>query len=56
MPGCATCACAAPTISFAYVDQSGVRRDFTGRVGGNRMEGTFRDEKGAEGKWTATKK
>jgi hypothetical protein len=43
-------------ISFAFVDQSGMRRDFSGRVAGNRMEGTFRDEKGAEGKWTATKK
>ncbi|HSA90595.1 MAG TPA: class I SAM-dependent methyltransferase [Burkholderiales bacterium] len=43
-------------ISFAYVDQNRVRRDFTGRVGGSKMEGTFRDEKGAEGKWTATKK
>jgi hypothetical protein len=43
-------------ISFAYVDQNRVRRDFTGRVSGGRMEGTVRDEKGAEGKWTATKK
>ena len=43
-------------ISFAFVDQSGMRRDFSGHVAGNRMEGTFRDEKGAEGKWTATKK
>lgn len=44
------------TISFAYVDQNKVRRDFTGRVDGGKMEGTFRDEKGAEGKWSATKK
>src|SRR5687767_14254476 len=43
-------------ISFAYVDQSGMRRDFSGRVSAGRMEGSFRDEKGAEGKWTATKK
>ncbi|HJS78407.1 MAG TPA: class I SAM-dependent methyltransferase [Burkholderiales bacterium] len=43
-------------ISFAYVDQNKVRRDFTGRVSGAKMEGSFRDEKGAEGKWTATKK
>jgi len=43
-------------ISFAYVDQNRVRRDFTGRVNGARMEGSFRDEKGAEGKWSATKK
>jgi hypothetical protein len=44
------------TISFAYVDQNKMRRDFTGRVDGGKMEGTFRDEKGAEGKWSATKK
>jgi hypothetical protein len=43
-------------ISFAYVDAAGVRRDFTGRVNGGKMEGSFRDEKGAEGRWTATKK
>ena len=43
-------------ISFSYVDQNKVRRDFTGRVNGGKMEGSFRDEKGAEGKWTATKK
>jgi len=33
-----------------------VRRDFTGRINGGKMEGSFRDEKGAEGRWTATKK
>ena len=43
-------------LSFAYVDQSGVRREFTGRVNGNRMEGSFRAESGAEGKWSAAKK
>ena len=43
-------------ISFAYVDANAVRRDFTGRVSGTRMEGTFRDEKGQEGRWTATRK
>ena len=43
-------------ISFSYVDQNRVRRDFTGRVSGAKMEGSFHDEKGAEGKWTATKK
>jgi hypothetical protein len=45
-----------PIISFAYVDASEVRREFTGRVNGGKIEGSFRDEKGAEGKWTATKK
>jgi SAM-dependent methyltransferase len=43
-------------ITFAYVDQNGVRRDFSGRVSAGRMEGAFRDEKGAEGRWIATKK
>jgi Methyltransferase domain len=43
-------------IAFAYVDPAGVRRDFSGRVNGGKMEGSFRDEKGAEGRWTATKK
>jgi Methyltransferase domain len=43
-------------ISFGYIDQSGLRRDFSGRVTGAKMEGAFRDEKGAEGRWSATKK
>lgn len=43
-------------ISFAYVDNAGVRRDFTGRVSGNRMEGSFRAENGAEGRWSAARK
>ena len=43
-------------IAFAYVDQAGVRRDFTGRVTGGRMEGSYRDDKGGEGRWSATKK
>jgi hypothetical protein len=43
-------------ISFAYVDNAGVRRDFTGRVTGNKMEGSFRADNGTEGRWTATKK
>jgi hypothetical protein len=45
-----------PFIQFAYIGQDGVRRDFNGRVSANRMEGSFRDEKGGEGKWTAAKK
>src|SRR6266480_929758 len=44
------------SISFAFVDGDGVRRDYTGRVTGTRMEGSFRDEKGQEGRWTASKK
>jgi hypothetical protein len=43
-------------LSFAYLDNNGLRRDFTGRVNGNRMEGNFRAETGAEGKWSAVKK
>ena len=43
-------------ISFAYVDANGVRRDFNGRVTGNRMEGSFRGDNGTEGRWTAAKK
>jgi len=43
-------------ISFAYVDSNGARRDFTGRVTGGKMEGTFRAENGSEGRWSATKK
>src|SRR5688572_20872557 len=43
-------------IAFAYLDQTGVRRDFTGTVTGGKMEGSFRDDKGGQGRWTATKK
>jgi hypothetical protein len=43
-------------ISFAYLDGNGLRRDFSGRVTGGKMEGTFRDDKGGTGSWTATKK
>jgi SAM-dependent methyltransferase len=45
-----------PFIQFSYVGQDRVRRDFNGRVDGQKMEGSFRDEKGGEGKWTAAKK
>ena len=43
-------------ISFAYVDNHGMRRDFTGRVSGGTMEGSFRTDGGAEGRWTAARK
>ncbi len=43
-------------IAFGYVDGAGVRRDFSGRVNGSRMEGSFHDEKGQEGRWSAAKK
>jgi hypothetical protein len=45
-----------PQISFSYVDQAGMRRDFTGSVNGRQMEGSFRDDKGQDGRWSATKK
>jgi hypothetical protein len=44
------------SIAFAYVGTDLVRRDFTGRVNGTKMEGSFRDEKGGEGRWSAAKK
>jgi SAM-dependent methyltransferase len=43
-------------ISFAFVDNSGVRREFTGRVNGPAMEGTVRADGGAETRWTATRR
>jgi hypothetical protein len=43
-------------ISFSYVDGASVRRDFTGRVSGNRMEGSYRTDNGTEGRWAAVKK
>jgi hypothetical protein len=43
-------------ISFAYVDGRGVRRDFTGRVTGAAMEGSYRSDSGQEGRWSAAKK
>jgi hypothetical protein len=47
---------AGPNISFSYVDNNGLKRDFTGRVNGGKMEGSFRGENNTEGRWTATKK
>jgi len=43
-------------IGFGYVDNHGVRREFTGRVTGSTMEGSFRTDSGAEGRWTAARK
>jgi SAM-dependent methyltransferase len=45
-----------PHISFAYVDQAGVRREFSGEVNGRQMQGSFRDDKGQDGRWSAAKK
>lgn len=43
-------------ISFAWVDDKGVLRNYAGRVTGNRMEGSWRGDNGAEGRWAASKK
>jgi hypothetical protein len=43
-------------IAFSFVDTSGNRRDFTGKIDGKKMDGTFRDAKGQEGRWSATRK
>ncbi|HEY5896473.1 MAG TPA: methyltransferase domain-containing protein [Burkholderiales bacterium] len=43
-------------INFVYVDQGGVRREFQGQVSGRQMQGSFRDDKGQEGRWSATRK
>jgi len=43
------------SIRFAFVDTAGVRREFTGKVSGNTMEGTVRADGGGEGRWTATR-
>jgi len=42
-------------IAFTYVDAKGVRRDFTGKVSDRQMSGTFVDQAGAKGTWTAAK-
>ena len=43
-------------IAFTYVGQDGVRRELSGQVNAGRREGTFRDDKGGQGKWTARKR
>jgi precorrin-6B methylase 2 len=43
-------------ISFAWVDDKGVLRSYSGTVAGARMDGTWRGDNGTEGRWTATKK
>ena len=43
-------------ISFAFVDAAGVKREFTGRVSGNTMEGTVKPDSGPEARWTAAKR
>jgi SAM-dependent methyltransferase len=43
-------------IRFGYVDNNGMRREFTGRVTGGRMEGLSRVDGGQETRWTASRK
>jgi hypothetical protein len=43
-------------INFAFVDSAGVKREFTGRVNGNAMEGTVKPDNGPEARWTAAKR
>jgi hypothetical protein len=43
------------TITFSIADESGTRRDFTGRVNGDRMEGSVKGASGGETKWTAAR-
>jgi len=44
------------SISFAWVDTKGVLRNYAGRVVNGKMEGSWRGDNGAEGRWSATKK
>jgi hypothetical protein len=44
------------SIAFTYVDDKGVRRDFTGKVDERQMSGSFVDQSGTKGSWTAAKK
>ncbi len=43
-------------IAFSHVDVQGIQREFTGRVTGDRMEGSFRTFGGIEGRWTALRR
>ncbi|HET7198244.1 MAG TPA: class I SAM-dependent methyltransferase [Burkholderiales bacterium] len=43
-------------IAFSYVDAKGVRRDFSGKVADREMSGTFVDQSGARGTWSAVKR
>ena len=43
-------------IRFAYVDAKGLRRDFSGRVNGTRMDGEYVGEQGKPGRWQAVKR
>jgi SAM-dependent methyltransferase len=42
-------------VKFAFVDGNGIKREFNGRVSGNRMEGTTQTQGGTQVKWTAVR-
>ena len=42
-------------IAFSYVDAKGMKRDFTGKVNGRQMSGSFVDPADGKGSWSATK-
>ncbi len=42
-------------IAFSFVDAKGVKRDFTGSVADRQMSGSFVDQSGAKGSWSARK-
>jgi len=42
-------------VRFTFTDGNGTKREFTGRVSGNRMEGTTQTQGGTPVKWTAVR-
>ena len=44
-----------PAVKFTFVDGNGQKREFNGRVSGNRMEGTTQTQGGTQVKWTAVR-
>ena len=43
-------------IRFSFMDQQGMRRDYTGKIRGPRMQGTFVTDTGKKGRWSAVRK
>jgi SAM-dependent methyltransferase len=44
-----------PEVAFAFVDGNGIKRQFSGRAAGDKMEGTTAAQGGAKVNWTATR-
>ena len=42
-------------IRFSFMDQQGMRRDYTGKISGPRMQGTFVTDTGKKGRWSAVR-